>query len=455
MSSPEHSAISVPQPPERNVLIFSEQQGSRFIYTCQLLFRDVCKLEFETTLDRNEFHQHRGPRINYSYSRIAENEVHILPQGLLWERGIRTLEPGMQATGSFPALFPTDDGELGFDLLSAAFFLASRYEEYLPGQPDSFGRYDFRRSTAFRHGFLERPLINEWMRALRSMLRRRNPGVFIPEPVFRFIPTYDIDIAFAYHGRDFYRSLGGLTRDLLNGKITEMRNRISVLLGLERDPYDIYEWLDATHLRFRLSPVYFFLVAQKPGHADKNTNRDDPQFQGLVRYHASGYQTGLHPSWQSGEDSELLAAEKQFMEVMIGRDLTNSRQHYIRMQMPQTYRELLALGLKDEYSMGYGAANGFRASLASPYQWYDLEQEIPTTLRIHPFCFMDATARYAEDRSASEAYLQLKKFHDAVKTTGGSLYTIFHNNMLSENPACKSWREMYSLFLQEVVYWDL
>jgi hypothetical protein len=49
----------------------------------------------------------------------------------------------------------------------------------------------------------------------------------------------------------------------------------------------------------------------------------------------------------------------------------------------------------------------------------------------------------------------LKKFHDAVKTTGGSMYTIFHNSMLSEDAACKSWRDMYSLFLQEVVYWDI
>jgi hypothetical protein len=352
-------------------------------------------------------------------------------------------------------MFPTEGGEMGFDVLGAAFFLATRYEEYLPGQPDAFGRYDFHGSIAFRHGFLERPLINEWMRWFRSILRAKNPGVFIPEPVFRFIPTYDIDIAFAYLGRPLIRSLGGWIRDLLSGKIEEMRNRISVLAGYRRDPYDVYEWLDALHLRFQLRPIYFFLLAKKPGNADKNTDREDPRFRSLVKYHAAGYQTGLHPSWQGGEDRQLLADEKKYMETIIGRDLTNSRQHYIRMRMPQTCQELLALGMRDEYSMGYGAANGFRASIASPFNWYDLEQETSTSLRVHPFCFMDATARYAERKTASEAYLQLKKFHDAVKTTGGSMYTIFHNSMLSENAACKSWRDMYSLFLQEVVYWDL
>jgi hypothetical protein len=361
----------------------------------------------------------------------------------------------VQETAAFPILFPTQGGELSFDVLSAAFFLASRYEEYHPGQPDGFGRYDFRRSTASRHGFLERPLINEWMKWLRSLLRQKNPGVFIPEPVFRFIPTYDIDIAFAYRGRSFFRNLGGWLRDLKDGKLTEMSNRMSVLAGNRRDPYDVYEWLDALHLRFQLRPVYFFLVAQKANCVDKNTDRNDPRFRSLVKYHAGGYQTGLHPSWQSGEDRQILVEEKQFMEAIIGRDLSNSRQHYIRMQLPQTYQALLELGIRDEYSMGYGSATGFRASIASPYHWYDLAQEASTALRIHPFCFMDATSRYAESKTASEAYLQLKKCHDSVKSTGGTLYTIFHNSMLSENAACQQWREMYSLFLQEVVYWDL
>jgi hypothetical protein len=455
MANPEQTAIASPQQSGRNLLIFSEEQGTRFIYTCQLLFRDVCRLDCETTRDREYFLHYQGPRINYSPSRITEDELHIVPAGLLNEHGIRALEPAMKEGASFPMLFPTEGDDLGFDVLSASFFLASRYEEYLSGQPDSLGRYDFRRSTAFRHGFLERPLINEWMKRLRSLLRARNPGIFIPEPVFRFVPTYDIDIAFAYHGRSLYRSLGGWVRDLVGGKLTDMRNRISVLSGHRRDPYDIYEWLDALHLRFQLRPVYFFLMAQRSRDADKNTDRNDPRFRSLVKYHAGGYQTGLHPSWQSGEDILLLTEEKKFMEAMVGRDLSNSRQHYIRMQLPQTYQNLLALGIRDEYSMGYGGTNGFRASIASPFHWYDLSQEASTPLRIHSFCFMDATARYVENKTAPEAYLQLKKFHDAVKTTGGTLYTIFHNSMLSENQSCRDWREMYSLFLQEVVYWDL
>ncbi len=32
---------------------------------------------------------------------------------------------------------------------------------------------------------------------------------------------------------------------------------------------------------------------------------------------------------------------------------------------------------------------------------------------------------------------------------------IWHNNFFGTDPAFKGWREVYELFLQEVVYWDV
>ena len=66
------------------------------------------------------------------------------------------------------------------------------------------------------------------------------------------------------------------------------------------------------------------------------------------------------------------------------------------MNLPQTYRQPDRVGIDKDFSMGYGSANGFRASIASSFYWYDLKAEKKTTLLLFPFCFMDANAFYED-----------------------------------------------------------
>jgi hypothetical protein len=37
----------------------------------------------------------------------------------------------------------------------------------------------------------------------------------------------------------------------------------------------------------------------------------------------------------------------------------------------------------------------------------------------------------------------------------GLMITIWHNNFFGSDPAFKGWKEVYELFLEEVVYWDI
>ena len=60
--------------------------------------------------------------------------------------------------------------------------------------------------------------------------------------------------------------------------------------------------------------------------------------------------------------------------------------------------------------MGYGSINGFRASVASSFYWYDLEKEEATTLRIFPFCFMDANSYYEQRQTTAQAMTELMRY---------------------------------------------
>src|SRR5439155_21970596 len=125
------------------------------------------------------------------------------------------------------------------------------------------------------------------------------------------------------------------------------------------------------------------------------------------------------PSWASGDHPELLPKEKKWLEKMAHHAVHASRQHYIRFHLPQTFQHLIHAGITQEYSIGYGSINGFRASVATPFYWYDLQNEETTKLLLHPFCFMDANAFYEEELSAAEALEELRHYYSIIKSVNG------------------------------------
>ena len=171
----------------------------------------------------------------------------------------------------------------------------------------------------------------------------------------------------------------------------------------------------------------------------------------LVKKHTALYEIGIHPSWQSNAKVSLLKTELEWLAEMSGiKHITVSRQHYIKFSLPGTFRTLIEAGIHNEYSMGYGSINGFRASVACSYFWYDLEKEVQTSLRIHPFCFMDANSYYEQKQNTAQAYEELMHYYNVCKAVNGTLITIWHNNFLGTAGEFKGWKEMYERFIAQV-----
>ena len=170
--------------------------------------------------------------------------------------------------------------------------------------------------------------------------------------------------------------------------------------------------------------------------------------QELMQRHLKRYTTGIHPSWQSGDSDEVLTTEMAILSKVTGEAVDRSRQHYLRMQLPGTYRRLIDAGIKDDYSMAYGTVNGFRASYALPFRWFDLEKESVTSLTVHSFCYMDSTAVFQQRETVEMALNELQHYFDIVQSVDGELITLFHNDFLTEQPEWMGWRKMYAEFLE-------
>ena len=217
------------------------------------------------------------------------------------------------------------------------------------------------------------------------------------------------------------------------------------------DPFDSYEWMDQLHTAYNLKPVYFFLVAIEKGKYDKNINVNNEEFRQLIKSISKKYDTGLHPSWASGDHHELLKKEKDLLADITHKHINSSRQHFIRMELPSTYRELLQAGIHHDHSMGYGCINGFRASYTNSFQWYDLKNEKQTELTIHPFCFMDANAYYEQKLSAEEALVEMMQYYEVIKSVNGTMITLWHNSFLGTAKEFEGWRDVYESFVEAVM----
>ncbi len=448
------------------MILYSQHITSRLQYIAKTLLGDAIEL----TNNKEYFIQYNGAKISYSSETIDCITFQIIPHGLLFETEIKEQSIDCFEWNGLKAFFKTD-GDIPFDIFAASFYLLSRYEEYLPHQKDEYGRYDYKNSIAYKENFLQLPLINLWGKELGKISSFK-----FQVTSFKHIPTYDIDIAFAYRHQPLWLNVLGFYRDLFTGNIEKVIERGNVYSGNKKDPFDVFDWLDQLHEQHQLKPIYFFLLAEKRTGVDKNISPRKKAMQQLIQQHASKYEVGIHPSWQSGneekmtderlqmtgknrppstvyrqplQESSLLKNEISFLNKSTQQIITKSRQHYLRFTIPQTFRRLITAGIKDEYSLGYGTINGFRGSYTLPFFWFDLEKNEITNLLLHSFCFMDATSIFEQKYSVEQTTEELQYYFDLVRSVNGEFISLFHNHFLTEQPQCMAWRKMYEDFLKK------
>lgn len=431
------------------MVLYIQDNNPRIQYISAFIGDQITGSIFEITTDQEYFKSFDGPKINYSNNKLCENEFWLLPYSLLFETGTREHSIESFSFENTIAIFKTG-GDIPFDIFAASFYLLSRYEEYLPHAKDIYERYAHENSIAFREGFLHLPVVDQWIVIFTEKLISKFPSLTVKLRRFTFIPTYDIDEAYSYQYKNFARNFAGAMKAIFRGKWNLVSERWNVLKGRIPDPFDSYFWIDQINERYNLDPIYFFLVAARNGKYDRHILPSHNAIRKLIQQHSRRYETAVHPSWQSGHENSLLATEISTIEGMTGKKVVASRQHYIHFSLPETYRLLAENGIDREYSMGYGSINGFRASVATPFDWYDLENEQVTKLKIFPFCFMEANSFFEQEMSTDEALKELIQYYEVVKSVNGTLITVWHNTFLGTSELFKGWRESYEAFLAYV-----
>lgn len=419
-----------------DVKLYTERRTPRLDYIAEVVLGELLGLKYAVITDRRK--TGNTPLINYGGEEIS-GSFSIAPSGLLNEGIIDNSAPPVTYIDGVPVLFPSDSGDFPFDILSASFWLISRYEEYLNFTPDSHGRFPAEASLAYRKGFLHIPVIEIWARMLALALIKIFPFIAFKRHEFRSRVTFDIDQAYAYRGRGMIRGAAGLVSDMFKGG---GMGRIRSLSGTEKDPYDVYDYLFETIDSVR-SEVVFFLPFGSWSEYDKNNPADSKLYGELVRDISAKYTTGIHFSYNCGKNPKLAAKEIHRFRQITGHAPEESRQHYLLIGFPGTYRALEAASIKKDHTLGYASAPGFRAGISKPFRFYDLSSERITNLIVEPFAVMDVTLKNYLKLNPSDAKSKIEALMKEVRNTGGSFVSIWHNSSLTERDGWEGWRTVF------------
>jgi hypothetical protein len=425
------------------LLIYVSKLTHRKKYVFSLFFTHILKLKYRLTTGREEFLAWEGNKISYGKEPVGE-EIFFAAVDLLDERGVRHWDMSFIEFEGNIAFFPVyhKNAFLPFDIFAASFYLVSRYEEYLPYKKDIYGRFGAKQSIAYKKKFLHLPLINIWALSIARRFENHFQHIAIGYPTYRFISTIDIDAAWAVLHKGMMRIAGGYLKDLSQWNMAHLVHRSKVLLGKSRDIFDSYDFIYKVHQRYRIKPLFFILFA-KYGLNDKNIPRSNNHFKELIKSLADWSHIGIHPSYNSNRDGKLLYEEIEKLEKVLNREIEKSRQHFLKLELPTTYRNLIKEEIYEDYSMGYAARPGFRASIATPFPFFDLELDVMTKMIVYPFAIMDGTLRFYLGLNPSQAKKVYKQYIDISRQVGGVFVSLWHNESLSNQGEWKRWREVF------------
>ena len=426
------------------LLVYTHKISPRLKYVFKHICTRILGLEVSFTTKIEEFIAHDSLKMSYTKQQLG-NEFFIKSHEILFEQGLNDIEINIhnwEDTKCF--FFNGDKSAIPFDVFSASFYLLSRYEEYLPHVKDTYGRFTAIESLAYKEGFLRQPVVDIWAYKFKDALQKQFPEFNFPVRTYSIKPIIDVPTAYNYKLKGIIRTLGGTIKDLFSFRFRSLYHRFMVILGFMHDPFDTFKYIinRQKHVSFKF--MFFFLIGDYSTY-DKSINPNKKKFGSLIKYVADYCNVGLKASFFALGDIAILKKEKLRMEEILNTSLKASRQSFSKLNLPESYRNLIELEIQEDYTMGYVNYVGFRAGSCTPFLFYDLDYEVQTPLLINSYHVLD----YAllKNQSLLDKKKVLNELINEVKKVDGEFVPVFHNYTFSNDIKWNGYKELFNLIL--------
>ncbi len=430
------------------LLIFAPEITPRVEYIFGLIFQTILGTEPIFSTKAEEFQQSPLPKINYSSANLSSG-LFMKAHPILFEKTIEIQLIEIVEHQRMQLFFPSSgDSFLPFDPFAMAFYLVTRYEEYLSESTDEHERFSDSENILVSLGLHQKPIVDQIAYWVAEKIVAEYPDFKIRKRTFQLVTTIDIDNAWAFKHKSPMVSFGAILKAIFHGRWEELKQRAVVFIGLRNDPYDTYKYILETYKGVLDRILFFFLLGDR-SRFDKNISHKNKSFRQLIADLASVCEVGIHPSYSSNEKPWLFETEKERLENIIQKPVTQSRQHYLKLKFPKTYQNAFKSGITDDYTMGFASLAGFRAGTCTEFYFFDLSKNHQTELVVHPFQVMDVTLKNYLHLNPQKAWLLIEELMLEVKKVNGTFISLWHNESLKDSGQWLGWREVFEQILEK------
>jgi len=323
--------------------------------------------------------------------------------------------------------------ETSIDIIASSFFMISRYEEIILKDRDVHGRFSAKLSLAYKEDFLNRPIVNEYIELLWNWInsfdykfqRKRIWG----DKDFAVCLTHDIDQIRRYK---FYPPLGTIFRSVKQKNIRRagviLLDYLKTRLNLKQDIYlSTFEYIINLEKKHGFRSSFYFMSC------GKRYSLNDPWLEKMIaKLTEENFEIGIHPDSNTCHNPEVLIVEREKLENIAGRKISGGRQHYLRFNISESYKNWEMAGLKYDTSMGFADRAGFRCGICHPFKPFDILKNTVIDLWEIPLTVMDVTLFAYCKLSANEAKRTLRSLLEMVEKYNGIFVLLWHNNYMTE-----------------------
>lgn len=299
-----------------------------------------------------------------------------------------------------------------YDILGLTYWMLTRLEEIGRTDLDSHERFPASSSHAYKHGYLDRPVVDEWLYVLGQVIERQWPNIELKQHEFEIRVSHDVDIPSLCAFKPWKTIALKMVKDILKRRDTKafftapyVKLATSDSLT-EADPYNTFDFLMDVSESNGLKSAFYFICGRTDPSKDAYYEIEHSVMRDLLRrIYNRGHEIGLHPSYNTFRDKALIGYEADRLkricaEEGISQKEWGGRMHYLRWEQPTTMIAWADAGMNYDSTLGYADHAGFRCGTCHEYPAFDATRQKQLNLRIRPLIAMDCSV-------VSEGYMGL------------------------------------------------
>ena len=293
--------------------------------------------------------------------------------------------------------------------------LFTRKEEYEATIYDQYGRFPYYASDC-RNIF--QPLTSKYL---------LEQGFHVEYPdkrPFAVCLTHDIDNIY----KPFVRKSITALRQFGNARFFDCLNSLNEMRS-KRIPWWNFSEIMAIEDRYGAKSSFYFMV-QDLGDGHYSYRIEDCE-EVLRELCDGGWEVGLHGGHTAYNNPAEIKESKARLEKVLERSVVGYRNHFLRMQIPDTWEYIADAGFTYDTTLGYADCIGFRNGMCHPFKPYNLRSQREIEILEIPLAIMDNTLFGHMKLDPQRAWELTKQLVDTVERYNGVLTVLWHNTSFS------------------------